>query len=136
MLDPLFKIAATVVDKTVTRVSLGLLGIVVTAVFGVFAVTFFSVNPIEEPAAFMLGSSAFLGLIGWWARIFMRSTILARHPKSQAAICVFLIAGIGAAGHTLFMVPANIPAFPLLASMVAAGVLMLLGTVTISQPGV
>ena len=135
MLGPLLKIAAAVVDHPLARILLGLFGILVTSLFGLFAVALLLVDPLETPGSFAFGLAACLGLIGWWARLFVRSAFLVHRPRIKVAISVFLLGGIGAASYGLAIIPWATAWFPLLASMAGAGILMLLGTVGSSGSG-
>ena len=115
-------------DHPLSRITLGLLGAGVTALFGLFSLGLLMSNPLQEPTIFATGLGACLGLIGWWARLFVRSPTLARLPRLKIPLSACLLAGIGAASHALLVTPAVTPAFPILAAMVGAGVLLLLGT--------
>jgi hypothetical protein len=103
--------------------------------FGPFSVGLLMFNPLQEPVIFATGLGACLGLIAWWARLFMRPPTLARLPRLKIPLSACLLAGIGAASHTLLVTPVVTPAFPMLAAMVGAGVLLLLGTLAPFGPG-
>ena len=129
------KIAASIVDHPLSRIALGLFGVVVTALFGLFSVILLMSNPFQEPATFATGLGACLGMVGWWVRLFVRPPTLARLTWLRLTLCVCLVAGIIAASHALPFVPIAAPGFPLLVATIAAGTLLLLGTLGRSGPG-
>jgi hypothetical protein len=131
----LLNIAAGIVDHPLSRITLGFFGAVVTALVGLFSASLLMFNPIQDPAIFATGLGACLGLIGWWVRLLVRSPALTRLPRLKATLSVCLLAGIGAASRALLVTPVVTPAFPLLAAMVGAGMLLLLGTLAPSEPG-
>lgn len=124
----MLNIAASIVDHPLSRIALGLLGVVVTALFGLFSVSLLMFNPLQEPAIFATGLGAFLGLIGWWVRVFVRSSALTSLSRLKATLSACLLAGICAVSHALWVTPVVTPAFPILVAMAGTGVLLLLGT--------
>jgi hypothetical protein len=135
VLGPLLKIAARIVDHPLSRILLGLFGILVAALFGIYVVVLLLVNPLEHPASFALGLAACLGLLGWWTRLFLRSASLMHRPRLRLLVSFCLVAGVGAATYGLFFMPRGTSGFPMLTAMIAAGTLMLLGTLGASGPG-
>ena len=129
------KIAVSIVDHPLGRIVLGLFAAVVTALFGIFSFFLLISNPLQDPAAFATGLGAFLGLLGWWARVLVRPSALARRPRFRTALAGCLLVGTGAASYALLFTPSSTPAFPLLWAMVGAGVLLFLGTIAHSGPG-
>jgi hypothetical protein len=129
------EVLAGVVDKTASRWVLGLFAAAATVVFGFFALLAIGAGPFESPDSFGLGVAAWVGLAGWWARVFMPSQSFASRPRRKAAVLFALAVGIAAAAYAMTLMSRAIPAFWLLACMVAAGVSMLLGTLRLAQPG-
>ncbi|GAB6197607.1 hypothetical protein PAGU2595_029500 [Lysobacter xanthus] len=126
---------AAAVDHPLSRVLLGLLGILVTGSIGVFALGFVLVNPLQEPVAFLVGLGGCLGLFGWWSRIAFRSASLAFRPRLRAATAAFLLLGVATVLYQLARLRLSAGALPFLAVVAGAGIYMLLGTLGIAGSG-
>ncbi|WP_149353330.1 hypothetical protein [Cognatilysobacter lacus] len=126
---------AAAVDHALSRVLLGLLGVLVTASIGVFALGFVSVNPLREPAAFLVGLGGCLGLLGWWLRVAFRSSSLARRPRLRGATGASLLLGLATVLYQLARLPLSAGALPFLAVVGAAAIFMFLGTLGIAGSG-
>jgi len=132
ILNAMVKIAAHIVDHPLSRILLGLLGIAVFGSFGIIAVYLLA---LARPDSVSLGLPACLGLVGWFARLFLPSAKLMLRPGLQLLVCLCLFAGISTAVYTLFAVPLSSLGVLMLAAMVTVGTLMLLGTIGASGSG-
>lgn len=124
----MLKSIAIWIERPLIRICLGLLAIVATVQFGPMSVMLM-VTYLDNPWLFTIGLGAFLGLIGWWCRLFIGYTTLVNQTLLRWMVAGFLFIGISTILCAIPIYPFSDNLWFIMAgTMATAGALLFLGS--------
>jgi hypothetical protein len=122
----MLNLIAKFVDHPVTRVALSLAGLTVTILFGLFAAVL-ALTP-ETGWLRLVGIGGFVGLAGWWGRVFLTLATLRKQPLLRWLVSVALAIGVVTALYAMLAFPGADSWSMIMCAISFAGVMLVAGT--------